>query len=87
MPTVPLTPSAAHFTLSLHSHYKKKIPKKVIYISKGHAHVHLIKFPLVVVVQKSAFTLQKGLSSLHDNIQGNIMVNTEQIHSRLLDSS
>lgn len=32
VPTVPFTPSAAHFTLSLHSHYKKKIPKKVIYI-------------------------------------------------------
>ena len=32
VPTVPFTPSAAHFTLSFHSHYKKKIPKKVIYI-------------------------------------------------------
>lgn len=30
VPTVPFTPLAAHFTLSLHSHYKKKIPKKVI---------------------------------------------------------
>jgi len=31
VPTVPFTPSAAHFNLSLHSHYKKN-PKKVIYI-------------------------------------------------------
>lgn len=54
---------------------------------KSHDHVHLIKFLLVVVVQKSAFTLQKGLSSLHDNIQSNTMVNTEQIHSSLLDNS
>lgn len=32
VPTVPFTPSAAHFNLFLHSHYKKKQPKKVIYI-------------------------------------------------------
>lgn len=54
---------------------------------KSHDHVHLIKFPLVVVMQKSGFTLQKGLSSVHDSIQSNTMVNTEQIHPSLLDNS
>lgn len=54
---------------------------------KIHDHVHLIKFPLVAVIQKSAFTLQKGLSSLRDNIQSNTMVNTEQTHSSLRDHS